>query len=268
MCRHCHKPIGVSLVELLVALAVMGIVAVSLSALAVAVQMSSEYASGHGEAVQHARVAIERIKRTASDATATPDYPAFWVHSTTIDGYAFPDALIVWRPPSGTPSNSGGPPLFSELVIYTFDPGAPRRLLEITMPQDNRAAPLPTNSSQWTLELAAIHAGDTATRTQLTDLLRVGSAGSGDDDLRGVVRFLTRYHPTAAEWSDYQAGSLNWEEMTWPQNLYGAHLGVRHSWCHFELQLVPRGLTRRGAEAAEHAIVFFGSAVSYNTLAK
>jgi hypothetical protein len=186
---------------------------------------------------------------------------------TQVGSYAFPDTLIVWTP-AGAPANANGPPLVRELTIFTFDPSHPERLLEITVPGDNRAAPSMTNASAWVGLLTSIHASSSAQRVQLTDLLRTGNSSSNGSNVRGVIRFETRYLPTLTEWASYQSGSTAWADLSWPLNLYGSQYGMRQAWCRMELQLVPRGQTREGTDAAANAIPVFGSATLLSTLSK
>ena len=258
---------GVSLVEMLLAIAVLGIMAMSLSALATIVHTSNDFAQTRGEAIQHARVACERIERALSSAYATADYPGFAAVATTSGGHSYPDLLIVWRP-VGAPANAAGPPLMRELVFFTFAPSEPHKLLEITLPNDNRPAPAASNLVQWAIELASLHTRNDAVKVQLSDLLRTGDAGSTGTQMRGVVRFETRLRPSAAEWTEYQNGSRDWDELSWAQSIYGSDTGLRQAWCSYELQFVPRGKTRSGSESAALALPAFGSAAIYYTLTK
>jgi prepilin-type N-terminal cleavage/methylation domain-containing protein len=267
MFHHRRKRAGVTLVEMLLALAVLGIMALSLGALASTVHSSNNYSQTRGEAIQHARVACERIERALHAAYATADYPGFAAVATTVGSYSYPDLLIVWRP-DGAPANAAGPPLMKELVFFTFDPSAPQRLLEITRPTDSRAAPAPTNLTQWAIEIANLHTSNSSVKVQLTDLLRTGDAGSAGTQMRGAIRFETRLRPSAAEWASFQSGTLNWADLSWAQSVYSADTGLRQAWCSYELQLVPRDKARSGADSAAHALPAFGSGAIYYTLSR
>ena len=264
---HLHpKRNGLTLVEMLVAMAVMGILIVGLSGMVTTIHQSNEFVRTQGEALQHARVSIERIERICRGATATRDYPGFWVVSETFGAYSFPDALVVWSPESGTPANLDGPPLLSELVVYTYDDASPESLIEVTARSAVGDAPALSETSVWQSLINVARTSDVVTKIELTDLLRVADAGVSGSEWRGVLRFETRHHPTATELASYEAGSANWEDLTWPLDIYGADFGVRQSWCAMEIQLVPRGETRRGEESETHALAFFGSASLSHTL--
>ena len=191
-------------------------------------------------------------------AHASPDFPGFWTVASSAGSYTFPDALVVWT--SSSPQSVDGPPRMQELTVFTFDPDAPNRLLEITSPGDTRAAPATTATATWLAEIAAMLKSNTAQQVQLTDLLRVADCSDVGAGERGVVRFQTRLHPTSAEWANYKGGSATWKSMTWPLGRAGSTFGVRQCWCATELQLVPRDLPSQGDEAAAHAHAFFGSA--------
>ena len=261
-----RKRRGLTLVEMLVAMAVMGILVVGLGGMVTTIHQSNEFVRTQGEAVQHARVAVERIERTCRGATATSDHPGFWIVSESFGAYSFPDALVVWSPNGGTPTNPDGPPLLSELVFYTFGADSPESLFEISAPSAVGNAPAISDTSAWLSLINTVRSSDVVTKIELTDLLRVADAGDSGSEWRGVLRFDARYHPTTAELASYEGGATNWEDLTWPLGIYGADFGVRQSWCAMELQLVPRGETRRGAESEAHALAFFGSASLNHTL--
>ena len=271
MCRRHNRPRsapqrrrrGLTLIELLLAMVVMSIVMAALGMLAAAVQASNEYTQSHGVATQHARVTLGRIQQKVAAAAASEDFPGLAVFAESVDGFDFPDTLVVWAP-DGAPANADGPPLFRELVIYCPDPAAPHRLLEITVPNDSRATPPLTSTSTWMSELAAIKSSNTATKTVLTDDLRTAPVSQLDDAPRGVVRFDERILPSQTDWASFQSGSLAWEDVPWAQDVYGASSGLRQSWCRIELQLVATG--GGGVSGSDAAIPFFGSAVLYYDL--
>jgi len=260
MCHHSTERAGLTLVEMLVAMAVLGILALGLGSMAATVHQTNDFVRRQNEALQHARIACQRIEDACRQATATAEYPGFWPVSTEIGGYSFPDALVVWRPNGGAPANDDGPPLYRELIVYTFDPAVPNELIEMTVRGAAGTAPLPTDNAAWGSAIDAMHASNGVEKVRLTDLLRIGNAGDDESNWRGAIRFHTRYHPTMAQWNGFQTGAIGVDDMTWPLGLHDSRSGVRQSWCAIELQVVPRGEARRGAEAEENALGFFGSA--------
>ena len=255
-----------TLIELLIAISMMALMAASMGVVARTVQMTSEYTDGYATATQHARVTFERISRMVSQATASESFPGAAVFATTVGSWRYPDTLVVWHPTAAA-ANPTGMPLMRELVVYTPHPTDPSQLLEITAPADSRTAPALSNSSAWASELATLRTSNATNKTLLTDLLRTASATSGGNGLRAALRFEVELRPTAAEWTNFRAGTLAWENLTWVQDLYGSQTGLRQTWVRAELQLLPSG----GAAATRtlrQPAPFFGSAALYSTLSR
>ena len=112
--------------------------------------------------------------------------------------------------------------------------------MEITDPGDTRTVPAWSDTTNWATQIAAVIASKTATQTVLTDLLRTAVvSGTNNTTPRGMVRFVTRLAPTAAQWTSYQQGQLAWANLSWAQSLYGSTTGLRQVWLRIEMQLVP-----------------------------
>ena len=138
MSRLCldtgRKRRGMTLLELLVSMSVMLLVVGTLAGLAKGVQLSFEHGEAYGTVTQHARVALERIARTANEARANRQFPGFLVVAETEGSWRFPETLVVWR--KTAPPAAADVPKVSELVLYCPDRGFPNILLEITVPGD------------------------------------------------------------------------------------------------------------------------------------
>ena len=254
-----------TLVELLLAASIMAMIAGVMGALASAVQTGSRYSQGHGLAAQHARVAFERISRAVSEAHATADYPGVVSAYETVGTWRFPDTLVVWHP-VGAPVNPTGPPLVKELIIYCPDPDRPNRLLEITIPNDSRPAPLNEElNGTWRSQLQLLKRSPDAKRVVLTDLVRTALPDKGAAR-RGAVRFERSLQPSASAWAAYRAGTTTWNNLAWPQGLYGENVGTRQAWVRIELQLMPGADAVAADSSGEQAIVFPGSAALYTQL--
>lgn len=252
---------GLTLIELLIAVSIMAVMAGVLGGLATAVQQSNQYTQGHAAATQHARVAWERMARFVAEATATEEYPGVVVVYDEVGPWRFPDTLVVWHP-GGPPVNPGGPPLVNELVLFCPDPDNPYRLVEVTAPNDTRPVPLndALNTPAWRDQLKALARSASSRKVLLTDLVRAASVSG---QLRGAVRFECQLRPTAAEWRAYQDAVLAWNNLAWPQELYGSRTGVRQVWLRAELQLVPEHLAGQPDPLGQQATAFLGSAALY-----
>lgn len=255
---------GLTLLELLLAMSILVMLAGSLGALAQAVQSGAEFGEGHGGATQHGRVALERITRTVSGATASNQFPGVFVANTTVGSWRFPDTLVVWHPTTSA-RNREGLPCFDELVIYCPHPDHANQLVEITVPEgsDSRTVPEVTDTATWLAELESLKKANLSNAVVLTDLLRTGVV-SGSATARGAVRFVERLRPSSTEWEAYQAGSRSWKALSWVQGICGPQAGLRQAWVRIELQLVPA--TVSGGRREQEAIPFFGSATLYYDL--
>jgi len=257
---------GLTLVELLMAVGILGMISAALGTLTMAVQMSNHHVMGQHLIVQQGRVAMERMRRAMNEATASEDFPGFAVFSETVSGYDFPDTLVVWHP-NGSPSNPNGPPLFSELVIFCPDPSAPHQLLEITVPTDTRATPALSNTSLWQTELATIKNSTSAKKVTLVSLLRTAKVTTdANSPIRGAVRFHVRVLPSISQWDNFKSGSTDWDDLPWVQGIHGSQTGLRQTWCSIELQLLPDYLESRIDTNGEQTVPLFGSAALYHEL--
>lgn len=246
---------GLTLVEMLISIAITGMIAVTLGGLARGVQLGSQYCDGRSTATQHARVALERIGRFAREATANENFPGIVGFSSSVGSVSYPETIVIWHP-SSSPANPTGLPLFREIVVYAPNAQRPSELLEITAPNDSRQVPAITNTSAWASELANLQTS--GTKTMLTDILRAPLASTGDAaSARGAVRFIVERHPTASEWARYRAGTLAFEDVNWVQGMYGTQTGLSQTWLRTELQLIPPG------DVAQTPVPFFGSAAVY-----
>jgi hypothetical protein len=250
-----------TLIELLLASVIMAMIAGGIAALSLAVQTGNSHNASMSRTLQHGRVVTERLEHSLRGATTSQLFPGFVAFSETIDGFEFPDTLVVWNP-EGAPSDPDGLPLFSELLVYCVDPDAPERLLEIRSPSDNRTVPPLANINAWQTALDDLRNDASADRVTLTDLIRVAKVADAIPP-RAAMRFQVLLRPSGADWSEFKASATGWEDIAWPQDIYGSRSGLRQSWCRFEMQLRPADGTDHSADAA---IPFFGSAVVFYQL--
>lgn len=253
------------MIEMLISISLISMLMVSLAGMASTVQHADEYQRGHGEAAQHARVAVHRIGNTVRRAVANEEFPGLWVVEKSLVGWTFPDVLVVWRPP-GAALDPDGTPRVNELVVYCPNPGAPNELWELTDPSNSSTVPPITDSAAWLTTIDTMRQSVSSEKVVLTDMLRVATVpeiGSTDDAKRGCVRFVMRLRPSAAQWQQFQSNSLAWEDLDWVQSIYGSTTGLRQTWVRFELQITPgRQFVMNSAEAMP-AVPFFGSAAVY-----
>ncbi|HEV7225850.1 MAG TPA: prepilin-type N-terminal cleavage/methylation domain-containing protein, partial [Pirellulales bacterium] len=251
---------GLTLVEMLLAISILGITAGTLTGLSLAVQQGTTYSQGYSTATQHARVTLERIARTVGQATATDAYPGAVVVYDMLGSWRFPDTLVVWRP-NGPPANPLGPPLLGEVVVYCPDPANPNQLLEVTAPGDTTPVPLNDaglNTPAWRSQIKSLACAATSNKVLLTNLLR--AAQYDPSTVRAAIRFETDLHPTAAEWSACQTSPALWNTLGWPQGLGGSQAGLRQAAVRVELQLLPPAWAGQLDPQAQQTVPFLGSA--------
>jgi hypothetical protein len=253
---------GLTAVELLMAVATLAMVLAAAATLSSAVHVGYEHSHGVGTATQHARVALDYIRRMVVTAQAADDDPGVAVIESWEGSWRFPDVLVVWSPESA-PANSQGPPLLRELLVIGPDPRDPRQLVAVRDPSDAQSAPLAElNTGTWPARFQSLLGSSTAKRVVLSDRLHTAVGPSGTT--RGAVRFELRLAPTAAEWNAYRAGTLAWNDLPWPLGWYSRATGMRQAWVRMELQLSSG--ERPSTNSQPPAMPFFGSAALYYEL--
>lgn len=256
---------GMSLAELLISLTILALLAGTIATMAMAVQSTGDYARGRGDAVQHARVVIDRIDRLISTATVTESFPGFLVLAWSQSSGSYPDTLVLWKPDTGD-AIAGELPQANELVIIRPDPANPRQLLEITnrhLP-DGAVITYPANEgAQWRALVEALTARSDASKGVLTEMLRIAPTGdSSGAATRAAIRFRISAMPSDAEIDAYRAipaanaaaKAAYWQALPWPQQWSGRNVGLQSRACFVELQLA----ATPDASAAE-VLPFFGS---------
>lgn len=258
MTSMTHNPKrGLSLAELLVASAVMGIICVSFGTLAMSVQMANEYSQEKNLVGQHARVILQRIERTLQSAHATESFPGMVPITYYYSNFDFPQAIAVWDP-AGEALTAY--PRIDELVVFAIDPTNPNQLLEIRNQLDTRNAPALTDEAGWRTLVTDLIQSPESEIVEISDLVRAGQAGS---NYYSTLRFQTRIVPSDAEIAAARGGSANWKDLNWATSIYSSKAGIRQVWCHFEWQLVPSSDIGQHSGLREQAVPFFGSSAIY-----
>lgn len=260
---------GFTMIELMIASAIMASLVLALGIMSDAVYRGSEHCEGYGLAVQHARVVRERIARRVSTATANELFPGVLVVSETVDNETFPDTLVVWA--TGDPLDVNGDPrlpMVHELVIYTTSAANPNELIEIEYPSGNADVPEFDDDAAWRTLIGTLKAGaaENDEEVLLTDLLRVVEVRTADaGSRRAALRFVLRVTPSVAQWNEFP-DTRDWEALDWPQGVYGVNFGLRQSWVRFEMQLTPGREVVANNSGTMPAMPFFGSAALYYVL--
>src|SRR4051812_1338219 len=163
---------GLTLPELLIATAILTLLAGAMGTLAYGVGTANDFSRGQNEATQHARVALERIRRNVINSKASENFPACLVATTTVGSYSYPDRLLIWKS-DGVTAGAAEYPKQSDLIVYTYNPSRPVQLLEVTTTD---ATPL-TSSTNAALNAVvdAMLASTSSTKTVITDRLDIAT---------------------------------------------------------------------------------------------
>jgi hypothetical protein len=238
MCRR-----GLSLIELMMVTTILVMMAGAMAALATVVQSGHDFNQENNVTTQYGRVVLERIERAIASATASEEFPGCFVYSEQLNGWSYPDTLVVWY--AKTPvANPDGLPMLDELVVFCPNPKAPAELLEIRLTNATGSAPALDDTASWLALIFDFKYGNNAQRVPLTEMLRTASLDEGDAfHKRGAVRFDVKLRPSAEEWREYQLGSRDWSDLSWAQSVHGSRTGLRQTWCRFPAWESPAALS-------------------------
>lgn len=245
---------GMSLVELLVASAVMGLIALGVASLARTVNEGGEYSFSRGASLQHGRVVLERIEQIVRSAAATEKDPGIAVVYDTVGTAKVADTLVVWR----IDANKDKLAQVNELTIFTPDVDKANELIELTASTDVRTVSL-TDISTLRTVITGLKSASNRQKVVLTDLLRTVQLPEEASRRRGGVLFAAEIRPTVADVASYRGGTITWANLPWPQGIGGARSGLRQSWVRIELQLVPSS-DNDESKTDDQTLPFFGSA--------
>lgn len=250
---------GLSLIEMLMAIAVSAIVMMGFIGLAESLTAIDEDSRERMSSLQHGQVALMRIQDHIRLAYVNDNFPGFRVSSTTIGSYSYPDCLVVWRP-TGAPADPTGKPRVGELVVISPDPASPGTLIELRQTTSSTTCPDYTDSAGWSTTLSGMFTS--GQKTTLTNRLRTAVPAGSASTTRGCVRFHRLAAPSDSDIASYRASSTAWDALDWPLDLYGTKAGMRTVVCRIELQL-----KNDSANATNNFIPLFGAAArSYEVL--
>jgi hypothetical protein len=237
--------------------------------LAYGVSSANDHCDGQDEAAQHARIALQRIRRNVIQCKASESFPGCAVASATVGSYTYPDRLLIWKS-DGVTAGATEYPKRRDLVVYTYNPSRPIELLEITTTDTTALTSI--SSAALNAHVDAMLTSPSSTKTVITDRLDIATTGSStgtnrtdllaDASTRGMIRFRVIMSPSAAQWAEYKGGMRTWANLNWPLDQYGTDTGSRRVSCLTELQMLADDASDKPP------IPFFGSATKIYQLAK
>lgn len=291
------KRSGMTLAELLIAMAIMGLMTVVLAGMSNAVNSAWAYTKGVESTEQQAAAAFDRIKYMLAHTgtyrlTGQPTRLGLAMVPRTLDSTTIPDVLVLW-----TGGRNGGMsalgtqtrlPVASELLAYTWDSTNPSQLLEVAFPSSTNN--IDFAATDFATTIASLLTSLTADRIPLCGHLRVTSLSATTTTTApvttsplgglygpsisttpttttsptfdasqsiGCVRFDIAWAPTDAELATATAGSTQWYQLNWPLGAVCSRSGMRQVTLNLELQIEPDGVD--AGTGSVNAIPFFDS---------
>ncbi|HPU05382.1 MAG TPA: hypothetical protein PLO20_02520 [Thermogutta sp.] len=223
--------VGFTLVEMLAAVALTGLIVVGIVAFAQLAEDSFATGQDSSETIQIARTCFQQIESMLNAAWGNELFPGALVVPRLVSGTQFPEALVIWCPVTGQPRNPDGLPCVDELVVLSPDSSRPHELRKYRVSNNSATVPSPSNVSAWQSLIHGIQSQSPAQSQLLTDRLRTFTV---NNVTLGAIRFRVETVPSDSEWAD---SSVTWSTLSWPQGLYGPNRGVRRVSVHTEIQL-------------------------------
>jgi prepilin-type N-terminal cleavage/methylation domain-containing protein len=263
-------PRGVTLIELLIAITITSMLSVVLGGLVMAVQSAREHTEGLEEATAQAQAALERIKYMVSQAgvyeiDSSPTALGLAVVSREWSTYSLPQILVVWSGGrEGGMADAGTQtrlPVVNELVIYTYDPDDPQRLVELVVEDDS--SDIDFTAAGFADTVLALIESESAEKLLLCDRLRrsvLAGAVPFSDPGVGHVFFEIETLPSDDSIAAATPGTSDWNGLLWSQGVVSSDSGMRQATLRMEVQVEPHRYEVSGAEDSPIAIPFFGSA--------
>lgn len=246
--------------ELLVALALVGMIMAACVSLFTAAGSAFQLAAGRAELLQEGQASLERIRRAVEGAYATAEFPGFFVLEDRAGPWYFPQTLVVWRP-EGPVSSDRKRPLVDELVIFCPHPQFRSQLVEIRVPGASTLCPPIDDRQAWQALLASVLTSPSAKQVVLTRRLRVVATGDPLIGDRPAVFFFAMLRPSEEELAQFRAGNRTWKSLPWVHGICGPHYGLRQHWLRIELQLVKAGDS--SADSPREVLPLFASTAVY-----
>lgn len=249
-----------TLVELSVAVAVMSLVTVVLGGLISAVRTTREHVTGVQDATAQGTFVVERIRRAVARSGVyrigtNPTVAGVAVVWTTGSPTDRPETLVVWTGGRDGSLASQSPlsrlPKANELLIYTPDPTAPQRLLEVVVP--TATDDVDFSASGFATRVGQLVASASAEKVVICDRVRLGSTGSGT---AAALRFEVEATPASDLLSSVATNTSTWTSLPWAGGACSATSGVRQVAVRIELQVA----TLAGTSTDRPSLPIFGSA--------
>jgi len=242
---------GLTLVEMLAAIALSGFIVLGIVAFAQLAEDSFTTERKTTEAVCAARACFQQIENAVDQAWANEQFPGAIVVPQSVAGNYLPETLVVWCPSTGQPRDPNGLPYLDELIVFAVNDSRPNELRKYRFTTGSTVAPNPSDLGAWQTLIGTLKNQSPGESQVLTDRLRTFVINTR---VCGAVRFRIDLAPGDSEWNDT---SIPWNSLSWPQGLFGPTRGTRRVSVHTEIQL--QKLTSSESSQQEGSYVFWYS---------
>jgi prepilin-type N-terminal cleavage/methylation domain-containing protein len=258
-----------TLVEMLIAVSILGFSAAVMSGVLLAVNSAWDFSTALEDTRRQAQATSSRMKWMVQQAgtyklSGQSTVIGLGVIPTSWGTYMAPTTLVVWSGGSNGGMTSQGVqtrlPLAGELIIFSPDPSNPAHLVEVSFP--GNSTPVDFQAASFSTTIQTLMSLPTRQTVLLSDRLHVVPSPQGGTSLSAVgsTRFERNLTPTDSQIASTAVGSLAWNSLSWGQGLVGSNQGLRTVSVRFEFLLdpVPNSSTTN-SDGFTVAVPFFGS---------
>ncbi len=260
---------GLTLVELLMAMAISSMLIVALGGIVTATQSAWTHTRGIEDTQAQVTAAFDRIKMMVSQAgiyqvSSQPPQVGIGVVTHSWNYIDIPNTLVVWTGGrNGGISDSGTLtrlPKMNELLIYTIDPNDSYNMVEIALP--GSTLDVDFNSSSFSNTIRTAITSNQAESALLCNRLKKSQyilSGKPWGPNTGNLLFGIIKTPSDSSLSGVSAGTSSWMNLNWPQGTVSANTGLRQISVLYEAHIDVMERTSLNEENSTTALPFFGS---------
>ncbi|WP_339730382.1 prepilin-type N-terminal cleavage/methylation domain-containing protein [uncultured Gimesia sp.] len=264
---------GLTLVELLMAMAISSILVVALGGIVTATQSAWKHTQGIEDSQAQITATFDRIKMMVSQAgiyqvSGQPPQVGLAVVTNSWNSIDIANTLVVW-----TGGRNGGIsdqgtltrlPKINELLIYTSDPDDAHNLIELALPDIDSS--IDFNSSSFNSTIRSAISSNSAESALLSNRIKASQfilSGNPWGTPVGNIRFEIVKTPSDSNLSGVSPGTSAWMNLSWPQGTASATSGLRQIRINYEIQFETAERTALNDANSPTALPFFGSSSRY-----
>lgn len=218
---------GLTLIEIIVGIALMALIAASLSAMSQHALRVNETVERVNQSHQLISVVERKIVSILQSRVVTENFDGIFLAETATGQ----QGLLIRT--NGTSSV----PYESEIGIVTFDPNAPNQLC-LYRSSNSKKISGQAATSVWNKFFESAIQDSTSDKRVLTTQLATTDSVAGRV---GVFSWTSQVKPSEAELADFKSGLLTWDELAWPQDKFTLSTGTQRTTANGLMFLVDDG---------------------------